>query len=213
MKRLLIIIMFLGYSLQRVYAQENNNTDLKSEHRVALKNNMFSYLIETCNLSLEYQIKEKHSIQAVVQFYKDRKRHEFLYSAGRSDRNFISGYSIGFEYRFYMERKTESLKGVYLSPYCRYFFRDIEYRLHSDDILQFYSPVYFKREIISCGVTLGIQDFLTKYIGADVFIGVGLRHKWDRDFESEHKPYYEIKNFRDQGLEIRMGANLVLTKL
>ena len=212
MKCFLQISMVFFIGIASLNAQSKYYKSRKG-FRVAVKNNVLSYMVNSINLSLECRVKGRHSVQGVVQYYEDRKQ-SVNFISGKDDQNYMNGYSIGIEYRFYTNPDKKSLRGFYVSPYYRYFFRDIEYvpgSITSDASTGPYSNVFFKRNIISYGFMVGIQDISRRFVGIDVFVGIGSRKKTDYDFKYEIEPYYEIQHFMDDGGEIRLGVNLILS--
>lgn len=213
MKQLIIILSIFFCGLFSIHGQTSSpNTD--NNLKFVIKNNFASYFINSINLSFEAKIKNKHSIQTVVQLNDDSKRHSSWITA-MGDQMITSGYSIGLEYRYYIEEQGNSLKGTYISPYFRYIFRDIYYDPYDSDSPPPppYSSITFKRNVYTYGVIVGFQDvFSFNYLGCDFFAGLGIRHKSDYDFKTKYE-LYPINQFLDRKIEIRFGANLILSNI
>lgn len=204
----LIIILVFAYSTS-CHAQRKRRYKEKSKaHHFALKNNVLSYFIKTFNLSLEYQIKDRHSVQGVVQWYKARRVFENWFM-GNGDLIHTDGYSIGIEYRFYPYDDNDHLNGFYVSPYGRFFHRDMEFFPYESSGP--FGDTRFKRDMITYGVIIGVQSIKKNHIGYDFFIGVGGRNKTDYDYTNEITPHYKINDFMDGNGEIRLGLNVSIT--
>ena len=209
MRGFFVFIMFICFSIQTMYAQSKMYRS-DNGFKIAVKNNVLSYAINSINLSLELRVKGQHSVQGVVQLNDKSKRYSNRF-LGNGNQIITQGHALGIEYRYYTE-KTSPLTGWYVGPYFRYFFRDMEYDPHPDNAPSGpYSNISFKRDVYSYGVIVGFQTITVLGIGGvDLFAGIGARHKSDYDFEYEYE-LYEIDDFMDGKAEIRLGCNIVLT--
>lgn len=212
MKKKIFLFFFLFYGIANIYGQYSSfykNDKLK----LVVKNNLLSIFVNSLNLSIETKVKNNQSIQGVVQINNDRRRYSSWFTSLGDIMN-TNGYSIGLEYRFYSKRSGNTLTGGYVSPYFRYIYRDIHYIPDSNyPPPSPYGSMTFKRNVYTFGVLFGTQDvFKFNYLGFDLFGGIGARYKSDYDFETAYE-VYEIEEFADQLLEIRLGLNLILSNI
>ena len=208
MKHIIVLVTFLlGISTSE--AQYRNSGHQKRGPHFAVKNNVLGYIIETYNFSFEYQIASKQSVQLVVKLFDRKESIMNTLGTGKEDDVYAKGFSLGGEYRLYLEKSEEDLRGLYLSPYIRYFSKDMtrepgQYTLDGGPA----DPVYFKRSIVSGGLMIGAQDIGKKSgLGIDIFIGAGFRQHSDRDIKGDLNVYEEEGTM----LEFRLGANIVLS--
>lgn len=206
------IVFFIG--IVSLNAQSRHYKNRKG-FKIAVKNNVLSYMVNSINLSLECRVKGRHSVQGVIQMNHDRNRHSSWFMAN-GDAMRTSGYALGIEYRLYVDDPKDAfnIEGWYVSPYFRYIYRNIYYSPdYHNPPTEPYSSITFKRDVLSYGVVVGFQKVLRLgFGGIDIFAGVGARHKKDYDFEYQYE-FYKINDFIDGNGEIRLGANLVLSNI
>jgi len=211
MIRKLFIMLLLMFGVVKLDAQSRRNS---SGFKIALKNNIISAFVNSVNLSLEMNLKGRHAIQGVVQLNNERDRKSSWFM-GNGDEMITSGYSVGVEYKYYVDPDYSNLKGWYVSPYFRYIFRNIEYSPddHNPPVSGPYGSISFKRDVCTYVVIFGKQMIANfGFVGVDVFGGIGIRDKRDSDFESDYD-LYPINDFIDDQAEIRFGVNLVLSNV
>lgn len=204
---ILLITLLLGVTQSE--AQYRNRVS-----KMAIKNNVLGYVIETYNFSFEYQIASQQSLQLVLKIYDREDEPENKFGSGNADIKASKGFSLGSEYRLYLDKSKDDLRGVYFSPYLRYFHekRSISPGAYADVPL---GNTYFKRDIFSGGVMLGVQSLgKDSGLGIDFFIGVGYREKKDRDFSGDMTLYKDKDNKEKMSFtEIRFGFNIVMSNI
>lgn len=210
MRYLFVLFMLIGWNSSHAQSKYRKKLNFP---KVALKNNVLSYMINTIYLALECQVKGRHTIQGVIQLNGERDRHEdWLMSNGAKMRT--QGYALGVEYRFYTNADKGVMHGFYVSPYFRFFYRDIVYIpfYQKPPIPGPYGNVTFKRDVYSFGFMIGVQKLSRRLLGYDFFIGLGTRNINDYDIKYEIGEPYGFDNFIDRGSgELRLGFSIILS--
>ena len=211
MKQFILVITFL-LGISQSDAQYRVPVNRNIPTKFVIKNNVLGYFIDTYNFSFEHLIASQQSVQLVLKIIDQDDSLENKFGTCNEDIKTTKGFSLGGEYRLYFEKRKNDLRGVYFSPYLRYFYqkKSIAPGAYTD------APVgntYFKRDIFSSGVMFGVQSLRNDSdFGSDFFIGIGYRKKMDRDFSGDITLYKEEDNKEKMSfIEIRFGFNIVMS--
>ncbi len=205
MIRILTISILLVMTTLEASAQFRNS---RSENHFAIKNNIFGYIANEFHFSFEYQIKSNQSLQMVTKIF-NRNESNWLNLSGNEDERIGKGFAVGIEYRIYLNSRADDLRGVYFSPYFRYFNKNIT-------ITPGYNSGYptndnkleYKRTMNSGGIMFGIQGIVPESgVGIDCFLGIGVRTKTDSNINGNLDLYYKPLNLP----ELRFGLNILFS--